>query len=195
MSLLEVGNPVMDRPIAWFDMDSNAEHVICVVPSAAMQKRRATARRAGSTYTPEFLGMLKVGITQEWDAHTATAWSVLAPADAYKAVELALSEAGPLEEVSREPGSNDVSTMAGRCTMQTPKYPDRREIGLLANDATPQAGSPGVKEEVFFQEAAAYARKKGPATGLHFLQRRSPCRPRGGDEAPHPGEMDCPRGP
>ena len=73
VSLLEVGNPVMDRPIAWFDMDSNAEHVISAVPSAAMQKRRATARRAGSTYTPEFLGMLTVGITQNWDAHTATA--------------------------------------------------------------------------------------------------------------------------
>ena len=48
-SLLEVGSPVMDRPVARFDMDSDMEHVISAVPSAAMQKRRATARRAGST--------------------------------------------------------------------------------------------------------------------------------------------------
>ena len=51
--------------------------------------------------------------------------------------------------------------MAWRCTMQTPEYPDGREIVLIANDVTHQTGSSGVKEDVFFQKASAYAKKKG----------------------------------
>jgi acetyl-CoA carboxylase/biotin carboxylase 1 len=105
--------------------------------------------------------MLKVGILQKWSAHTTASGIMQAPTDVFGAVELVLDEAGELQEVQREPGSNNIGMVAWRCTMQTPEYPEGREIVLIANDVTHQAGSFGVEEDVFFQRASAYARERG----------------------------------
>merc|ERR1719443_1242917 len=68
-------------------------------------------------------------------------------------MELSLSE--------RPDGSNDVGMVAWRCTMKTPEYPEGRDIVLIANDITYQAGSFGVREDQVFQKASEYARKFG----------------------------------
>mmetsp|Transcript_96126 Transcript_96126/g.215116 ORF Transcript_96126/g.215116 Transcript_96126/m.215116 type:complete len:642 (-) Transcript_96126:42-1967(-) len=51
--------------------------------------------------------------------------------------------------------------IAWLCSMQTPEYPQGRDIVLIANDVTQKAGSFGVDEDTFFQKASEYARVKG----------------------------------
>merc|ERR1719221_2213837 len=63
--------------------------------------------------------------------------------------------------MERAEGSNDVGMLAWKLTLKTPEYPEGRDLILLANDVTFQAGSFGVKEDQFFQKASEYARKKG----------------------------------
>jgi acetyl-CoA carboxylase/biotin carboxylase 1 len=66
-----------------------------------------------------------------------------------------------LSLTARPDGSNDVGMVAWRCTMKTPEYPEGRDIVLIANDITYQAGSFGVREDQVFEKASAYARKFG----------------------------------
>ncbi|CAJ1393583.1 unnamed protein product, partial [Effrenium voratum] len=66
-----------------------------------------------------------------------------------------------LSETERPEGSNDQGMLAWRITMKTPEYPAGRDIILLANDVTFQAGSFGVREDQFFQKASELARVRG----------------------------------
>ncbi|CAJ1368772.1 unnamed protein product, partial [Effrenium voratum] len=66
-----------------------------------------------------------------------------------------------LFETERPEGSNDQGMLAWRITMKTPEYPAGRDIILLANDVTFQAGSFGVREDQFFQKASELARVRG----------------------------------
>ncbi|CAK9092649.1 Acetyl-CoA carboxylase [Durusdinium trenchii] len=51
--------------------------------------------------------------------------------------------------------------LAWKLTLKTPEYPAGRELILIANDVTFQAGSFGVKEDQFFQKASELARVRG----------------------------------
>jgi len=159
--LIEMHDPVTGQPFAWYDIDSRSESSLSAVPESKMTARRSAARRAGSTYAPEFLGMLKVGLIEKWDSYSKAVGGVQMPADVFEATELVLGEDGQLSEMDRAPGSNDIGMVAWLCTMQTPEYPDGRKIVLIANDVTFQAGSFGVAEDVFFQKASEYARTNG----------------------------------
>ena len=66
-----------------------------------------------------------------------------------------------LIETERLEGSNDVGMLAWRLTMQTPEYPEGRDVILISNDVTFQAGSFGVREDRFFQKASEFARDRG----------------------------------
>merc|ERR1719324_187879 len=59
VGLIERHDPVTGRPVQWLDIDSGTERQLSNVPQRQMQRRRSMARRAGSTYAPEFLGMMK----------------------------------------------------------------------------------------------------------------------------------------
>ena len=61
----------------------------------------------------------------------------------------------------RAEGSNDIGMLAWLITMKTPEYPEGRDMVLISNDVTFQAGSFGVKEDQFFQKASALARERG----------------------------------
>lgn len=66
-----------------------------------------------------------------------------------------------LVESNRLEGSNDIGMLAWRITMKTPEYPEGRDIIVIANDVTFQAGSFGVREDQFFQKASELTRVRG----------------------------------
>jgi acetyl-CoA carboxylase/biotin carboxylase 1 len=47
----------------------------------------------------------------------------------------------------RPEGSNDIGMLAWKMSMKTPEYPPGRDLILISNDVTFQAGSFGVKED------------------------------------------------
>jgi len=66
-----------------------------------------------------------------------------------------------LVETDRPEGTNDIGMLAWKVNLKTPEYPEGRDIVLIANDVTFQAGSFGVREDQFFQKASQYARELG----------------------------------
>lgn len=134
--------------------------------SNLVQVKRAIARRVGSTYAYDFLGLLEVGLIGEWDAYARsfTRMGLEAPtsipSDIFKATELIPQDDGSLAPGTRQIGSNKVGMLAWQVIMKTPEYPEGREVVLIANDVTVQSGSFGVVEDELFYKASEYARDR-----------------------------------
>ena len=71
------------------------------------------------------------------------------------------AEKGIMVPVTREPGMNDVGMVAWLAKLSTPECPGGREVVLICNDITHQAGSFGTKEDIVFFKASEYARARG----------------------------------
>lgn len=82
-------------------------------------------------------------------------------ADKQKVFDLNAYTLRESSENGRGIGKNTVGMVAWRCELKTAEYPAGREIVLIANDITHQAGSFGVFEDIFYQKVSAYARAKG----------------------------------
>lgn len=82
------------------------------------------------------------------------------PARVLESVELKLDNEGKVEEIYREPGSNECGMVAWSIVMRTPEFPRGRRIILIGNDVTYQAGSFGVQEDCLFQKVSEVARKQ-----------------------------------
>ena len=78
--------------------------------------------------------------------------------DAWQAVSDDYSTLVPL---TRDAGKNNAGMVAWLITMCTPEYPQGREVVIIANDITYQAGSFGTKEDVMFHKASRFARARG----------------------------------
>lgn len=152
--LLEEVEPVTGSPVRWQDLQSGEETQDVQVD--ALRKRRAVARKAGSTYAPEFLGLLEAALVKIWSAYQRQSEAAV-PKELLKAQALGLVE-GTLKET---PGASDIGMLAWRLLLRTPEFPGGRSVVLIANDVTHQAGSFGVKEDHLFQQATAYARQRG----------------------------------
>jgi acetyl-CoA carboxylase / biotin carboxylase 1 len=57
---------------------------------------------------------------------------------------------GVMVPMEREPGKNDVGMVAWHMKLKTPEYPDGRDLVVICNDITFQAGSFGTKEDIIF---------------------------------------------
>lgn len=136
----------------------------CVVDpyggSNVIQTKRAIARRVGSTYAYDFLGLMEVGLISEWSNYLSdNEKSEDIPLDLFKAQEFVEGADGELELGSRPIGTNTIGMLAWLVNMKTPEYPEGREVVLIANDVTVQSGSFGVDEDEFFYKASKYARE------------------------------------
>ena len=134
--------------------------------SNRVQMKRSAARRIGTTYAYDFLGLFEVSIIKEWAAYTESlrvAGMPVAgmPTDVFAAKELVLGADGSLSPSDRLVGTNDIGMVGWHCTLKTPEYPEGREIVVIANDVTFQSGSFGVKEDDYFFAASSYARNLG----------------------------------
>lgn len=59
------------------------------------------------------------------------------------------------------PGLNTCGMVAWLMRFRTPEYPDGRELVVICNDITKEAGSFGTKEDIMFFKASEYARVRG----------------------------------
>jgi len=127
--------------------------------SNVIQTKRAIARRVGSTYAYDFLGLLEVGLIGEWDTHLKSIGSSESiPVGIFSSQELIEGEDGVLAPGSRPIGSNKVGMVAWLVNMKTPEYPEGREVVFIANDVTVQSGSFGVPEDDMYFKASEFAR-------------------------------------
>ncbi|CAM9555517.1 unnamed protein product, partial [Choristocarpus tenellus] len=133
--------------------------------SNSVQIRRAAARRIGSTYAPDFLGLMEIRM---WDAFLSELKMASGkpqyesiPSQIFQSEELVMQPNGEIAKEFRIVGTNKIGMLAWHVTMRTPEYPDGREVVIIANDVTFQSGSFGVKEDEFFLAASSYARNQG----------------------------------
>jgi acetyl-CoA carboxylase/biotin carboxylase 1 len=129
-----------------------------------IQTKRSIARRVGSTYAYDFLGLLEVGLFAEWEEYINSLppkSGVSAPTNVFSAQELIENEDGELVLGSRPVGTNKVGMVAWVATMKSPEYPEGRDVVFISNDVTVQSGSFGVEEDEVYYKASQYARKHG----------------------------------
>lgn len=141
---------------------------VCVMDpyptSNVLQKKRATARRVGSTYATDFLGLIEVALINSWNTYFEKTGQLNSspPSKLFAFEELVLpGTGGELVKEKRFPGSNRIGMLAWLTTLKTPQYPEGRQVVFIANDVTVQSGSFGVQEDEFFFKASEYARKRG----------------------------------
>ena len=136
--------------------------------SNTIQTKRSIARRVGSTYAYDFLGLLEVGLIAQWQEYAKSLSSTfhedltsVMPRGFFSSQELVEDEDGELVPGVRPIGSNKVGMIAWRVTMKTPEYPKGRDVVFIANDVTVKSGSFGVQEDELYYKASKYARENG----------------------------------
>lgn len=148
-----------------FCVIGDGEDAVCVLDpydgANVIQTKRSIARRVGSTYAYDFLGLLEVGLIQEWNNYlgSLSGSDVSMPANIFEAQELIEGADGELVLGKREIGTNKVGMVAWVATMKTPEYPEGRQVVFISNDVTVQSGSFGVEEDEVFFKASKYARE------------------------------------
>jgi acetyl-CoA carboxylase/biotin carboxylase 1 len=159
---LEYPDPVTGVTKQFRSLEEAKAGVMQISPyptSNTVQMKRATARRVGSTYAFDFLGLMEVGLIKQWAKVPAMQ---MPPSDSLmEAKELVLGADGELSAQARPVGSNKIGMVAWLINMKTPEYPDGRDVVVIANDVTVQSGSFGVAEDEFYFAASKFAREKG----------------------------------
>ena len=165
---LENADPVTGVTCEFCLFGKGKEEVCVLDPydtSNIVQTKRAIARRVGSTYAYDFLGLLEVGLIGEWDSHLRALSKsdpdsvVTIPDSIFSSQELIMGDDGELSLGSRPIGTNKVGMVAWLVDMKTPEYPDGRSVVFIANDVTVQSGSFGVPEDEVYYKASQYARE------------------------------------
>jgi acetyl-CoA carboxylase/biotin carboxylase 1 len=131
--------------------------------SNIIQTKRAIARRVGSTYAYDFLGLLEVGLIGEWNEYLTALDDAdkSMPTGIFSSQELIEQEDGSLSPGSRAIGTNKNGMVSFLVNMKSPEYPEGREVIFIANDVTVQSGSFGVEEDEHYYKASQYARAHG----------------------------------
>ena len=165
---LERADPVSGVTKEFCVIDENEEFPVCLLDpyssSNIIQTKRSIARRVGSTYAYDFLGLMEVGLIEEWNSYMKSLKpdeSVEIPSNLFQSQELLEDEDGNLVPGVRQIGTNKVGMVAGHVTMKTPEYPEGREVIVIVNDVTVQSGSFGVEEDELYYKASVYARERG----------------------------------
>lgn len=163
---LEKPDPVTGVTREYCTIEEDGGAPMCFLDSYGtsniVQTKRSIARRAGSTYAYDFLGLMEVGLIGEWDEYAKTLGAesdVSMPSNIFRSEEFIEDEDGKLVKGSRPIGSNKIGMVAWLVTMKTPEYPEGREVVFISNDVTVQSGSFGVDEDEFYYKASAYARE------------------------------------
>ena len=165
---LENPDPVTGVTTEFCLLEDSGEQSMCVLDpydtSNIIQTKRAIARRVGSTYAYDFLGLMEVTLFAEWDEHISSLpgkADVKTPENLFASQELLEGEDGELYLGSRPVGTNKVGMVGWLVSMKTPEYPEGRDVVVISNDVTVQSGSFGVEEDEFYYKASEYARKNG----------------------------------
>lgn len=160
---IENTDPVSGLATEYLEIDGASDKVLDpYATSSFVQTKRSIARRVGSTYAYDFLGLMEVGLVNEWEKYIDSLGpnsGVEMPSNLFKSTEFLEGDDGELYLGSRPVGTNKVAMVAWLVKMKTPEYPEGREVVVVANDVTVQSGSFGVEEDELFFKASKYARE------------------------------------
>lgn len=123
-------------------------------------KRYQAQQKFGTTYVHDYIDLFQVALEQRWAAYRLANPGVEVPEKPVHHRELVLNRHGKLVEDKRHAGLNDIGMVAWRLTLQTPEYPDGRDIILIVNDITIVNGSFSPKEDELFLKASELARSE-----------------------------------
>jgi acetyl-CoA carboxylase/biotin carboxylase 1 len=131
-----------------------------------LQQKRLRAAVLGGNYVYDFADIFSKALEGIWKAEAESMRDLgmkanPVPLRLVKSVELCLDKDGKLVEIDRPPAQNKVGMLAWRYTLCTPEYPEGRDLIVIANDITVQAGSFGPQEDYLFDAASKLARKLG----------------------------------
>ena len=166
ISYLEKPDPVTGVTTELCSFDESGKEESCFIDSYGtsnvVQTKRSIARRVGSTYAYDFLGLMEVSLLGEWNEYTSALpeGSVSVPPNLFSSQELIEGSDGKLELGSRPVGTNKVGMVAWLINMKTPEYPEGRDVVVVANDVTVQSGSFGVEEDEMYYKASVFARER-----------------------------------
>ena len=165
-AFLERPDPVTGVTQEFCVLGDHAEEICMLDPYASsniIQTKRAIARRVGSTYAYDFLGLLEVGLIGQWNEHLTALddASLSMPTNLFSAQELIEDEDGNLVPGSRAIGTNKNGMVSWLVNMKTPEYRNGRDVVFVANDVTVQSGSFGVEEDDHYFLASQFARARG----------------------------------
>ena len=161
---LEYLDPITGVTQAYCSIDDDAGEVCFLEPypiSSALSTKRTIARRIGTTYAYDFLGLIEKALVQDWQAAIKDGKFDSIPPTLLEVEELLLDADGVLSPGARVVGTNEVGMVGWTATLKTPEYPEGRPLVIVANDCTVQSGSFGVKEDEFFDAVSKYARGHG----------------------------------
>jgi len=128
--------------------------------STTLTNKRSIARRIGTTYAYDFIGLIEKALVSQWQSAIAAGAATEMPLSLLAVDELLL-EGDALVRGSRIFGENTVGMVGWHLTLKTPEYPDGRPLVIVANDCTVQSGSFGVDEDIYFDKVSKYARAGG----------------------------------
>eukprot|EP01117_Protostelium_nocturnum_P006363 TRINITY_DN2299_c0_g1_i1.p1 TRINITY_DN2299_c0_g1~~TRINITY_DN2299_c0_g1_i1.p1 ORF type:complete len:2212 (+),score=828.58 TRINITY_DN2299_c0_g1_i1:166-6801(+) len=131
----------------------------------SLQMKRHNAHLNNTVYVYDIPKVLEVALQSIWRKYSsekekATGKGAEWPERVVQSTELVVNSEGELVESKREAGNNDVGMIAWRLKLNTPEYPQGREIIVISNDISFQSGSFGVPEDVVFKKASELARKE-----------------------------------
>jgi len=159
---LEFLDPITGTTQAFCQVDDEEE--TCFLEpypiASELATKRTIARRIGTTYAYDFLGLIEKALIADWSTAIKDGRHSEMPGELLQVDELLLGENG-IEKGERVVGSNTVGMVGWHVMLKTPEYPEGRPLVIVANDCTVQSGSFGVKEDEFFDAVSKYSRKGG----------------------------------
>jgi len=159
---LEYLDPIKGTTVSYCSVGEDETCYLEPYPvSGALETKRALARRIGTTYAYDFLGLFEKAIVRAWQQAIADGTHSTMPASLLEADELLVDAEGSLYRGQSVVGTNKVGMVAWHTTLKTPEYPAGRPLVIVANDCTVQSGSFGVAEDEFFDKVSKYARAAG----------------------------------
>ncbi|KAJ3395827.1 acetyl-coenzyme-A carboxylase [Lobulomyces angularis] len=126
----------------------------------SIQPKRYKAHLMGTTYVYDFPELFRRNLEKKWVLYEEETM-MRPPNIILEKTELSLNKDGELTPIFREPGLNNCGMVCWILKMFTPSFPEGREIMVIANDVTFNIGSFGTDEDLVFNKASEYARKKG----------------------------------
>eukprot|EP00965_Chrysotila_dentata_P159504 5269387-Pleurochrysis_carterae.AAC.2 len=159
---LEYLDPITGTTVSYCSVGEDETCYLEPYPvSTELQTKRAIARRIGTTYAYDFLGLFEKGVVRAWQRAIAAGTADKMPTMLLEADELLLDDDGNVYRGSRVVGTNKVGMLGWHLTLKTPEYPEGRPLVIIANDCTVQSGSFGLLEDNFFDAVSKYARASG----------------------------------
>eukprot|EP01128_Nolandella_sp_AFSM9_P005972 TRINITY_DN2995_c0_g1_i1.p1 TRINITY_DN2995_c0_g1~~TRINITY_DN2995_c0_g1_i1.p1 ORF type:complete len:2209 (+),score=622.06 TRINITY_DN2995_c0_g1_i1:78-6704(+) len=126
--------------------------------ASPLQRKRYLAQLRGTSYVYDYIAMFAKSIGSAWKSAGRKKPSEEAM---LSATELTVGADGTLQTIERDFGKNKVGMVAWKMTWRTPEYPEGRQVIVIANDITVDAGSFSVNEDALFNLASRYAREEG----------------------------------